>query len=48
MSISMKFFLKMMTWAWETGFRAGKIAAQQGRKRVDEGDCKCGRNDDLF
>lgn len=48
MSISMKFFLKMMTWAWETGFRAGKMAAQQGRKRVDEGDCKCGRNDDLF
>lgn len=48
MKLSMRFFLKMLTWAWETGFRAGKMAARQGREHVAQGKCECGRNNDLF
>lgn len=48
MNVSMKFFLKMLTWAWNTGFRAGRMSVQQGRRNAAEGKCKCGGDDDLF
>jgi len=48
MKLSMKFFLKMMTWAWETGFRAGRMSVKLRRSDAAEGQCQCGRDHDLF